>query len=101
MERKSSGWAFVFAVFVAAASAGCAHNTTLGTKIDDTAITTKVKSALLADPDVKGTQVQVETVNGQVQLSGFVASQQEAQRAADIASRVNGVERVINSISVR
>lgn len=84
------------------ASVGCAtHNTTVGQKIDDTAITTKVKTALLADPDTKGTAISVETVNGEVQLSGFVGSPAEAARAKDIASRVDGVSRVIDKTSVK
>jgi osmotically-inducible protein OsmY len=81
--------------------AGCAtHNTSLGTKIDDTTITTKVKAALLADPDVSGQKVSVETVNGVVQLSGFVGHSMSANRAADIARRVDGVRSVQNRISV-
>ena len=84
------------------ASVGCAtHNTSVGTKIDDTAITTKVKTALLADPSTKGTAISVETVNGQVQLSGFVESQAEAARARDIAGRVDGVTKVIDKTSVK
>ncbi|HEX6362059.1 MAG TPA: BON domain-containing protein [Albitalea sp.] len=79
---------------------GCA-NTTVGQKIDDTTITTKVKTALLADPDVKGLQVNVDTVDGQVQLSGFVDSAAQARRAVDIASRVDGVKRVENKMSVK
>jgi hyperosmotically inducible protein len=84
------------------ASAGCAtQGTSVGQKIDDTAITTKVKTALLADPDTKGTAISVETVNGTVQLSGFVTSQAEAARAKDIAGRVDGVTRVIDKTSVK
>ena len=82
--------------------AGCAMQpTSIGTKLDDSVITSRVKTALVADPDVKGTEVKVETVNGAVQLSGFVLSRAEAERAADIAARVNGVNRVINDIVVR
>ncbi len=79
----------------------CAHDTTVGQKMDDTTVTAKVKAALLADPDVKGTAVQVETLRGQVQLSGFVESQAQARRAVDIAQRVEGVDRVIDKMSVR
>ena len=90
------------ALLAALLSTGCAMQpTTVGTKVDDSIVTTRVKSALIASPEVKGTEVKVETVNGTVQLSGFVASQTEARRAADIASRVNGVDRVVNSIIVR
>ena len=86
---------------LALTSAGCAHDTSFGQKFDDTAITTKVKTALLADPDVKGTAVNVETLRGQVQLSGFVDSAGQAQRAIDIARRVDGVGGVINKMTVK
>ena len=88
------------ALFVVA-TVGCAHDTTLGQKVDDSAITAKVKTALLADPDVKGMAINVETVNGEVQLSGFVDSQMQSARAKDIASRVDGVNRVIDKTSVK
>jgi hyperosmotically inducible periplasmic protein len=79
----------------------CAHDTSMGQRVDDTTVTAKVKAALLADPDVKGTAVQVETLRGQVQLSGFVDSEAQARRAVDIAQRVEGVDRVINKMSVK
>lgn len=79
----------------------CAHDTSMGQRVDDTTVTAKVKAALLADPDVKGTAVQVETLRGQVQLSGFVKSQQQAQRAVSLAQRVDGVKDVINKMTVQ
>lgn len=82
-------------------TAACSHNTPFGQKVDDTAITTKVKTALLADPDVKGLDVQVETRHGTVQLSGFVESAAQARRAVDLAGRVDGVKEVQNKMSVK
>jgi osmotically-inducible protein OsmY len=67
----------------------------------DTAISAKVKTALLGDPDVKGTDVKVETFRGTVQLSGFVESPHSAARAADIARRVEGVREVRNALIVK
>jgi osmotically-inducible protein OsmY len=101
MTRKTRMLAGLFSASLAlAATYGCAtHDTTVGQKIDDTTITTKVKTALLADPDVKGTAIKVETVNGEVQLSGFVDSAAEVKRAKEIASRVDGVKRVIDNTS--
>lgn len=82
--------------------AGCAtHNTSVGTKVDDTVITARVKAALLADPDVSGQKVSVDTVAGVVQLSGFVGTSAMASRAADIARRTDGVREVQNRVSVR
>ena len=81
---------------------GCAtHDTSFGTKIDDSVITTKVKAALLDDPNTSGQQVSVETVDGVVQLSGFVSSASMQSRAVTIARNTEGVRAVQNKISVR
>lgn len=72
-----------------------------GEYVDDAAITTKVKSALAADPTAKATQVNVETYQGVVQLSGFVDSQESASKAVEIAKGVEGVKSVKNNMAVR
>ena len=69
--------------------------------VADTAISAKVKAALAGDPDVKATDVQVETFRGTVQLSGFVDSPANARRAADLAKRVDGVREVKNDLIVK
>lgn len=63
----------------------------------DTWITTKVKADLLATKDVPGIELKVETVNGVVSLSGHVATQAEADRAAAVARKIEGVTRVDSS----
>jgi hyperosmotically inducible periplasmic protein len=83
------------------APAAQAPAVTMGTQIDDTLITTSVKSALLADTDVKGLDVQVETRNGTVQLSGFVDSQAQIDKALAIARSVTGVLAVNNGVTLR
>jgi len=65
--------------------------------IDDTWITTKVKASLLADDDVAGLKVDVETVNGVVTLSGDVASQAQIDEARRIAGDIKGVVEVDTS----
>lgn len=72
-----------------------------GAYADDSWITTKVKALLLADDNVSALDLKVETSNGIVQLSGFVKTTRERTRAATIASHVNGVRKVVNSIIVR
>jgi len=72
-----------------------------GQLIDDGVIATKVKGALIADPEVKGTQIGVEVFKGKVQLSGFVDNSVYAQKAASIARSVEGVVEVRNSIQVK
>lgn len=69
--------------------------------ISDSAVTTKVKAALLADKDVKGLQVNVDTEQGVVTLKGEVESQQQARKAAKIASGIEGVSTVHNDLTVK
>jgi hyperosmotically inducible protein len=75
--------------------------TTIGTEIDDTAITTKVKTALLADDYVKGLDIKVETRNKEVQLSGYVDSQDQIDKAVAIAKGIEGVKNVDNKMAVK
>ena len=72
-----------------------------GEYVDDALITTKVKAALAADPNVKATEVNVETFKGMVQLSGFVSSKESIQKAIDLARGVNGVKGVKNDMTVK
>jgi osmotically-inducible protein OsmY len=84
-----------------AACAPTAKREGTGEFVDDSLITTKVKAALAADPDVKATEVKVETFKGTVQLSGFVESRTSIQKAVDIARRVSGVRDVKNDMTVK
>ena len=93
--------AILLSVFLALSIVGCASDRSITEQTKDQYIETKVKAALVGDPDVSGTSIQVEVRNGQVQLSGFVKSQREAQRAMDLARRVDGVTTVINKMSIR
>lgn len=84
-----------------AACAPTAKREGTGEFVDDSLITTKVKAALAADPDVKATEVNVETFKGTVQLSGFVSSKEAIYRAATIARGVSGVRSVKNDMTVK
>ena len=101
MNQSRRNFALMLPVLSIVTLAGCAGNRTVGTRVDDQTIETKVKAALLGAPDVSGTSVSVEVRNGEVQLSGFVKSRAEAQRAIELAQRVDGVRKVTNKISVR
>ena len=86
--------------------AGCASTDTrerqpVGEYIDDSVITTKVKAALAADRDVSAMEVNVETYDGVVQLSGFVSTQAQVNKAVEIARGVNGVKSVRNDMQLR
>lgn len=72
-----------------------------GEFIDDTMITGKVKAALVADPELKATEINVETYKGTVQLSGFVASPDDIPKAVQLARGVNGVKSVKNDIAIK
>ena len=72
-----------------------------GESIDDTVITTKVKAAILGDDTLKLREISVETFKGVVQLSGFVDSQTEINRAVELTRGVNGVRSVENSIQIK
>jgi len=72
-----------------------------GEYLDDSVITTKVKSLLAADDLLKSFQISVETNKGIVQLSGFVDSQAAVDKAGEIARNVKGVASVKNDLSVK
>ena len=72
----------------------------VGQTIDDAGITVKVKTALAAEKDVSATKINVDTVQGNVTLSGQVANQSEAERAIQVARAVEGVKSVDSRLSV-
>jgi len=72
-----------------------------GEYVDDSVITTKVKSLLAADDFLKSFEISVETYKGIVQLSGFVDSQKAVDKAGEIASGVQGVKSVKNNLNVK
>ena len=74
---------------------------TAGQYVDDATITASVKKAFIADAKIKSMQISVETMQGVVQLSGFVDSATTESRAVELASHVNGVTSVKDSIVVR
>ncbi|GKX50268.1 BON domain-containing protein [Budvicia aquatica] len=92
------------AVIMTLAVAGCsptAKTEGTGGYIDDSVVTTKVKAALLGQKSIHSTQITVTTFKGQVQLSGFVRSQEEAKEATEVAKKVVGVRSVDNSLLIK
>jgi osmotically-inducible protein OsmY len=98
---------FVSAFFITFAllfSLGCASTNThesTGQFVDDSAITNKVRIALFDEPTLKSTEIRVETYKGIVQLSGFVRSQANIDKAVDLTSHVPGVQSVKNSMLIK
>ena len=85
---------------------GCATSSTsekreAGEYVDDAVISTRVKSAFVADKEVKLRNIEVETYRGIVQLSGFADSDAEASRAVELAKGVKGVKEVKNDIRLK
>jgi osmotically-inducible protein OsmY len=92
------------ALALCAAASGCAGTRTTdstGQYVDDTVITTKVRSALLGDDAVKSFQIAVETHQGIVQLSGFVDNWKQKSAAGDDASAVPNVKDVKNDLIIK
>lgn len=83
---------------------GCASTSKqegTGEYVDDSVITTKVKAAILNEPDLKVAEINVETFKGAVQLSGFVSSSAAANKAVEVARGVGGVKSVKNDMRVK
>lgn len=84
--------------------AGCAvtgGQSTVGEYIDDKTITARVKARFAQDQTVSAMRIQVETLNGVVQLSGFARSEAEKSKAGELARSVPDVRSVRNDIIVR
>lgn len=94
----------LFAAVALTSLVGCAssqkHEST-GQYMDDTAITTKVKTAIFNEPTLKSAEINVETFKGRVQLSGFVSSKDSIDRAVLVAQGVSGVSSVSNSMKLK
>jgi osmotically-inducible protein OsmY len=104
MKKVTGNLSLIICLVVTVAVISCASSRTSessGQYVDDSVITTKVKYALLADPDVKSLDIGVETFKGVVQLSGFVNNKEQAREAVEIARSVQGVRSVKNSLVVK
>lgn len=104
MNKFSKTLSAAFLAIALVSVVGCAstsQNQGTGEYIDDAVITTKVKAALFDDPVTKAYEIKVETYNRVVQLSGFVSSQNEANRAVEVARGVSGVTSVKNDMRLK
>jgi osmotically-inducible protein OsmY len=104
MKRGNRFVGYFVMVMLIFAFAGCASTRTqesAGEYVDDSVITTKVKSLLAADDFLKSFQISVETFKGTVQLSGFVDSKRASDKAAQIAGSVKGVQSVKNDLIIK
>src|SRR6185436_19628279 len=99
MKQLSSWKSLTLALVLAAPlTVGCGK--TVGETIDDTTITTRVKTAMLNDPAVGGMRIDVDTFKGVVTLSGRVKNETERQQAVGLARRTSGVVEVKDALQV-
>jgi len=102
--KKQSLIAAALSAFLLVSVVGCASTSKqegTGEYVDDAVITTKVKAAIFNEPSLKSTEINVETYKGVVQLSGFVSSQADINKAVDVARSVKGVVSVKNNMHVK
>jgi osmotically-inducible protein OsmY len=90
----------ILALIVAAPLTTAACGKTIGETIDDTTITTRVKTSMLNDPQVGGMSIDVDTYKGVVTLSGRVKTQAEHDQAVTLAKRVDGVADVKDALQI-
>jgi len=104
MKKRNIVVNFLVLLMLIATFAACAATSTRessGEYVDDSVITTKVKSLLAADDFLKSFQISVETYQGTVQLSGFVNSQKAVDKAGEIVWSVKGVKSIKNNLIVK
>ena len=100
MSKLSYWKSLLLAVVLIAPLASAACGKTVGETIDDTTITTRVKTAMLNDPTVGGLRIDVDTFKGVVTLSGRVKSQAEKDQAIALARKIDGVTDVKDALQV-
>lgn len=104
MKLAIKRFATFFFAMALASVLGCASTSTqegTGEYVDDTVITTKVKSAILGEPSLKSAEINVETFKGVVQLSGFVSSTAAENKAVEVARSIKGVKSVKDDMRVK
>ena len=102
--RRMRGFGIVVLTIVLASAWGCgstAKQEGTGEYVDDSVITAKVKTAIFNDSTLKVNEINVETFKGVVQLSGFVRSQADIDKAVQVAGGVAGVKSVKNDMRVK
>jgi len=104
MTNITRKFASLVGIVFMATALGCAstakHEST-GQYVDDTVITSKVKTAIFKEPTLKSAEINVETWKGVVQLSGFVSSAANESLAVKVASSVEGVKSVKNDMRLK
>ena len=101
ITRKLATLAGILFVAMALGCASTSKQESTGQYVDDTAFTGYVKAAIFNEPTLKSAEINVETFKGRVQLSGFVRSKENIDRAVVVARGVNGVTSVANDMKLK
>lgn len=104
MVKLQSVWKSLFCIGLITASLGCAatsKHASTGQYVDDSVITTKIKTAIFNEETLKSLQINVKTFKGEAQLSGFVDSARNVAKAGEVTRRVEGVVSVRNDLIVK
>jgi hyperosmotically inducible protein len=104
MNKLGRTLSAMFVAVTLVAVGGCASTAQTegtGEYVDDSVITTKVKTAIFNEPTLKVAEINVETFKGVVQLSGFVKTQSDVGKASEVARGVGGVKSVRNDIRIK
>lgn len=104
MKQLGKYLSALFLAFTLVFVVGCASTSTqegTGEYVDDSIITTKVKAVIFNEPTLKVAEINVETFKGVVQLSGFISSQDAANKAIALARGVAGVKSVKNDMRIK
>ncbi|MDO8477265.1 MAG: BON domain-containing protein [Candidatus Rokubacteria bacterium] len=102
--RPLRGVGILVLAFVLVSAWGCGSTATkegTGEYVDDSVITTKVKTAIFNDSTLKVNEINVETFKGVVQLSGFVRSQADIDQAVRVARGIAGVKAVKHDMRIK
>jgi len=105
--KTSAGTAALLAGLMLATATGCAGNPGSAANraaeqpVADAAVSAGVRGAIAGEPVLKGSEIQVDTVSGVVQLSGYVSSADDVATAAAVARTVKGVKSVRNDLRLK
>ena len=104
MKFTPKRFATFFVAMALTSILGCASSGTqegTGEFVDDSVITSKVKSAIFGEPSLKSIEISVETFKGVVQLSGFISSAENENKAVELARSVKGVKSVKDDLRLK
>ena len=102
MKRINNYLSAVFLAATLVSVTGCSSAPRdTGQYLEDSDVTTKVKAAIYNDPQVKDNEINISTFKGVVQLSGFVRSQADVDRAVELTRGVSGVKGVTNDMRLK